>query len=100
MTAEYVYNIQYVISTEPHLYNKQRPCWLLLAVLIYITSRQKPRPQNGMEQHVSCQQSDVARHGAHAEEVKQEVTCVLGTDAVVHPDTVVVKTLDTSVANP
>lgn len=53
-----------------------------------------------MKQHVSSEQRNVASHGAHAEEVKQEVTCVVSTDAVVHPHTVVVKTLDTPVADP
>lgn len=53
-----------------------------------------------MKQHVSCECSNVARHGTHTEEVNQEVTCVLSANAVVHPDTVVVKTLDTPVAHP
>lgn len=52
-----------------------------------------------MKQHVCRQYGNVSRHGAHAEEVKQEVSCVLSTDAVVHPHAVVIKTLDTSVAD-
>lgn len=53
-----------------------------------------------MKQHVSRQQGDVACHGTHAEEVKQEVTRVPSSNAVIHPNTVVVKALDTPVADP
>lgn len=53
-----------------------------------------------MKQHVYCQQGDVTCHGTHTEEVKQEVTRILSTDAVIHPHTVVVEAVDTPVADP
>lgn len=53
-----------------------------------------------MKQHVSGQQGNVTCHEAYAKEVKQEVVCILSTDAVVNPNTVVVETLDTPVADP
>lgn len=82
------------------LYNKQRPCLLLLTILIYVTGSQKTRSQYSMKQHVCCKQGNVTCHSAQNEEVKQEVACVLRTDAVVDPDTVVVEPLNTPVADP
>lgn len=53
-----------------------------------------------MKQHVRRQHGNVSRHGAHAEEVQQEVSRVLSTNAVVHPHAMVIKTLDTPIADP
>lgn len=71
----------------------------MLAVLINVAGPQEPRLQHGFKQHAGRQDGDVSRHGAYADQVEQEVTDVVGTDAVVHPDAVVVETLDAPVAH-
>lgn len=82
-----------------YLDDERKPSRLLLAVLVDVAGSQEPRAQHGVEQHVQRQQGHVGRHGAHAEEVKQEVACVLSADAVVHPDAVMVKAMNASVAD-
>ena len=52
-----------------------------------------------MEQHVGSQHRHAPRHSAHAHQVEEEVARVAGPQAVIHPDAVVVKTLDTPVAH-
>lgn len=72
---------------------------LLYALLINVVSVQESSSQNSLEQHVCCKDCDIPCHGTNTEEVQHKVSCVLGTNAVVHPHTVMVKSLDTSIAN-
>lgn len=87
-------------TIKDHLNNKHRPSQLLVSIFIDVTGHHESRSQYDMKQHVCRQYGHVACHGADAEEVKQEVSRVLGADAVVHPNAVVIKTLDTSIADP
>lgn len=87
-------------TIDNHLNNKHQPCQLLVAVFIDVTGHHKSRSQYDMKQHVCRQHGNVSRHGTDAEEVKQEVSRVLSSDAVVYPHAVVIKTLDTPIADP
>lgn len=83
-----------------YLDDKERSSGLLLTLLVNVVSVQESGSQNSLEQHVCCKDCNITCHGTHTQEVQQEVPDVLGTDAVIHPHTMMVESLDTSIANP
>lgn len=87
------------LHLQPYLDDEEKPGRLLLAVLVDVAGPQEPRAQHGVEQHVRRQHGHVGRHGAHGEQVQQEVARVPSAHAVVHPNAVVVEAVDASVAD-
>lgn len=73
---------------------------LLLTLLINVVSMQESSSKNSFEQHVCCKDCNIACHGTHTQEIQQEESGVLGTNAVIHPHTMMVESLHTSTANP
>lgn len=88
----------YTLIKMTHLYNKKCSNRLLLSLLVGVGCVHNSGPCDSMEQHVCRQHGNVTSHGAHAQEVKQEEPCVLSTDAVIHPNTVVVESLHAAIA--
>lgn len=80
--------------------DKERSSGLLHTLLVNVVSVQESSSQNSLEQHVCCKDCNITCHDTHTQEVQQEVSDVLGTDAVIHPHTMMVESLDTSIANP
>lgn len=83
-----------------YLDDKDWSSMLLLTLLINVVSMQESSSKNSFEQHVCCKDCNIACHGTHTQEIQQEESGVLGTNAVIHPHTMMVESLHTSTANP
>lgn len=82
-----------------YLDDKEWSSGLLYTLIINVVSVQESSSQNSLEQHVCCKDCDIPCHGTNTEEVHQKISGVLGTNAVVNPHTMMVKSVDTSIAN-
>lgn len=80
-----------------YLYNKQKSYRLLYTLRINVMCMHDSRSYDSMKQHVCCENCNISCHGTYTQQVQQEESSVLSTNAVIHPHTVVVKSLDTSV---
>lgn len=89
----------WIHSLVTYLCDKQWSYRLLLTLRINVMCMHDSRPQDSMKQHVYCKKCNIARHGTYTQQIKQEEFSVLSTNAVIHPYTVMVKSLNTSVTH-